>query len=422
MTAAAGDVHAEVEAIWRMESAKIIAVLARTVNDVGLAEELASDAVVSALEQWPESGVPDKPAAWLMVTAKRRAIDRIRRETNLKEKYAKLTIELEPSLQADGGIAEAEAELDDDIGDELLRVIFTACHPALSVEARTALTLKFAAGLSTPEIARAYLLRESTIGQRIVRAKRALARANVSFEAPAAAEFDERLADVLEVVYLMFNEGYTATAGEYLVRPQLCEDAQRLARRVAALVPDQSEVHGLAALLDLQASRMRERVDADGELVPLPQQNRVAWDRLLIRRGLRSLHRARELTSNPGPYHLQAAIAACHARARTADDTDWVRIAALYTRLLQVQPSPVVAVNRAVAFGEAFGAAAGLRLVDEVADMPAVKDYHLLPAVRGEMLTRLGRTGEARDEFRRAALLTSNERERYLLERRAAAR
>ncbi len=420
MAATAGDVHATVEAIWRMESAKIIAVLARTVNDVGLAEELASDAAVSALEQWPESGVPDKPAAWLMVTAKRRAIDRIRREQNLREKYAQLAVELEPSLQGDGGIAEADAELDDDIGDELLRVVFTACHPVLSVEARTALTLKFAAGLTTAEIARAYLLRESTIAQRIVRAKRNLARANVTFDAPAAAEFGQRLADVLEVVYLMFNEGYTATAGEDLIRPQLCEDAQRLARRLTALTPNEPEVHGLAALLDLQASRMRARVDADGALVPMPEQNRASWDRLLIRRGLASLHRARELTGDPGPYHLQAAIAACHARAATADDTDWVRIAALYTRLLQVQPSPVVAVNRAVAFGEAFGPEAGLRLADDVADLPAVKDYHLLPVVRAEMLTRLGRTGEARDEFARAASLTSNDRERELLEHRAA--
>lgn len=419
MTATAGDVRARVEAIWRMESAKIIAVLARIVNDVGLAEELASDAVVSALEQWPESGVPDKPAAWLTVTAKRRAIDRIRREQNLREKYAQLAVEMEPTLHGDGGIAEADAELDDDIGDELLRVIFTACHPVLSVEARTALTLKFAAGLTTAEIARAYLLPEPTVAQRIVRAKRNLARANATFEAPTAAEFGERLADVLEVVYLMFNEGYTATAGEDLIRPQLCEDAQRLARRLVALMPGESEVHGLAALLDLQGSRLRARVDAAGALVPLPEQNRAAWDGLLIRRGLTSLHRARELTSDPGPYHLQAAIAACHARAVTAGDTDWVRIAALYTRLLQRQPSPVVAVNRAVAFGEAFGPEAGLRLADEVADMPKVSDYYLVPLVRAEMLTRLGRSAEARDEFRRAASLTSNERERHLLEQRA---
>jgi RNA polymerase sigma-70 factor, ECF subfamily len=419
MTARAGDVHDTVETIWRLESAKIIAVLARIVNDVGLAEELASDAALAALEQWPESGVPDRPAAWLMVTAKRRAIDRIRREQNLRSKYARLAVELESSLRGDGGIAEAEAELDDDIGDEQLRVIFTACHPLLSVEARTALTLKFAAGLTTPEIARAYLSSETTIAQRVVRAKKRLAKANVTFDAVAADDVRERLSDVLEVVYLLFNEGYTATAGADLMRPQLCEDAQRLAQRLAALVSDQPEVHGLAALLDFQASRQRSRLDADGDLVPLPDQDRGRWDRLLIRRGLTSLDRARRLTADPGPYHLQAAIAACHARASRAEDTDWLRIAALYTRLLQVQPSPVAALNRAVAFGEAFGPESGLRLLDELAAFPAMQDYHLVAVVRGDLLSRLGRHREAGAEFRRAAAATENERERRLLLARA---
>ncbi|GAB4007064.1 RNA polymerase sigma factor [Glycomyces albus] len=421
MSRAQVDVVAEtVEAVWRMESAKIIAVLARTVNDVGLAEELASDAVVAAIEQWPEDGVPDRPAAWLMVTAKRRAVDRIRRDQNLKTKYARVATELEASGQTEDPIAHAESELDDDIGDELLRVIFCACHPVLTVEARTALTLKAAAGLTTAEIARAYLTAEPTVAQRIVRAKRKLQKAGVTFEAPTAAEFGERLEAVLEVVYLIFNEGYTATGGGELMRPELCEDAQRLAQRLTALMPDQPEVLGLAALLDFQASRTRARVDAHGDPVPLPEQDRTKWDRLLIRRGLATLHRTSTSGEDPGPYRLQAAIAACHARAFKAEETDWRRIAGLYSRLLSVQPSPVVALNRAVAFGLAFGPQTGLDQLDQLADVPALKDYHLVPAVRGEMFERMGRNDDAATEFDHAAELTDNERERAQLRRRAA--
>ncbi|HLU28991.1 MAG TPA: sigma-70 family RNA polymerase sigma factor [Glycomyces sp.] len=413
-------VHRTVEAVWRLESAKIIAVLARMVNDVGLAEELASDAVIAALEQWPAEGVPDRPAAWLMVTAKRRAVDRIRRDQNLKAKYEQVARRLEVSGRAEDPIAEAEAELDDDIGDELLRVVFCACHPILSPEARAALTLKVAAGLTTGEIARAYLTGEATVAQRIVRAKRKLAAAGVTFEAPTAAEFDERLEAVLEVVYLIFNEGYTATAGEDLMRPELCQDAMRLAQRLTALLPDRAEVLGLAALLDFQASRSRARIGADGEPVPLPEQDRAKWDRLLIRRGLATLHRAAGTWSGEaGPYVLQAAIAACHARATAPEQTDWVRIAGLYSRLLAVQPSPVVALNRAVAFGMAFGPERGLELVDEIADLPALRGYHLVPAVRGEMLERMGREAEAREAFERAAAATDNSRERGQLLRRA---
>ncbi|THV39473.1 RNA polymerase sigma factor [Glycomyces buryatensis] len=413
-------VRRTVDTVWRMESAKIIAVLARTVNDVGLAEELASDAAVAALEQWPVDGVPDRPAAWLMVTGKRRAVDRIRRDQNLKTKYQHLAGRLEASGMAVDPIAEAEAELDDDIGDELLRVIFCACHPVLSPEARAALTLKAAAGLSTAEIARAYLTSESTVAQRIVRAKRKLESAGVTFEAPGQGEFAVRLDAVLEVVYLIFNEGYTATGGHDLMRPELCQDAQRLAQRLTALVPDQPEVLGLAALLDFQASRTRTRVDSDGELVPLPEQDRSKWDRLLIRRGLAALHQASAWGDDAGPYRLQAAIAACHARAARPGETDWVRIAGLYSRLLNVQPSPVVALNRAVAFGEAFGPQSGLDRVDEIADLPALAGYHLVPAVRGEMLERLGHKESALAEFERAASLAYNERERARLTQRAA--
>lgn len=412
-------VHRTVEAVWRLESAKIIAVLARMVNDVGLAEELASDAVVAALEQWPAEGVPGRPAAWLMVTAKRRAVDRIRRDRNLQVKYEQVARRLETSGAAEDPIAEADAELDDDIGDELLRVVFCACHPILSLEARAALTLKVAAGLTTGEIARAYLTGEATVAQRIVRAKRKLAAAGVAFEAPAAAEFDERLEAVLEVVYLIFNEGYTATAGEDLMRPELCQDAMRLAQRLTALLPDRAEVLGLAALLDFQASRSRARTGADGEPVPLPEQDRAKWDRLLIRRGLATLHRAAGAWSGEaGPYVLQAAIAACHARAADPERTDWTRIAGLYSRLLAVQPSPVVALNRAVAFGMAFGPERGLELVDEIADLPALRGYHLVPAVRGEMLERMGREAEAREAFERAAAAAGNSRERGQLLRR----
>ncbi|GAB3223142.1 RNA polymerase sigma factor [Glycomyces halotolerans] len=411
-------VHRTVEAVWRLESAKIIAVLARTVNDVGLAEELAADAVVAALEQWPTEGVPDRPAAWLMVTAKRRAVDRIRRDQNLKGKYELLARRFEAEGAAEDPIGAAERELDDDIGDELLRVVFCACHPVLSLEARSALTLKVAAGLTTGEIARAYLTAESTVAQRIVRAKRKLEKAGVTFEAPAPAEFVDRLEAVLEVVYLIFNEGYTATGGADLMRPELCQDAMRLAQRLAALLPDQPEVLGLAALLDFQASRSRARVDAHGDPVPLPEQDRSKWDRLLIRRGLAALHRAGAWGEDAGPYVLQAAVAACHARASKPEDTDWVRIAGLYSRLLAVQPSPVVALNRAVAFGMAFGPQSGLDLVEEIADLPALKAYHFVPAVRGEMLERMGRTAEAAREFEHAAALTSNEREKAQMLRR----
>ncbi|WP_026924515.1 RNA polymerase sigma factor [Glycomyces arizonensis] len=412
-------VHRTVEAVWRLESAKIIAVLARTVNDVGLAEELASDAVVAALEQWPVEGVPERPAAWLMVTAKRRAVDRIRRDQNLKGKYEQVARRLEAAGEAEDPIAAAEAELDDDIGDELLRVVFCACHPVLSIEARAALTLKAAAGLTTGEIARAYLTGESTVAQRIVRAKRRLAEAGVTFEAPSADEFGERLDAVLEVVYLIFNEGYTATGGDDLMRPQLCQDAMRLAQRLTVLLPDRPEVLGLAALLDFQASRSRARTDAEGEPVPLPEQDRSKWDGLLIRRGQAALHRASAWGDDAGPYVLQAAIAACHARASKAEETDWVRIAGLYSRLLAVQPSPVVALNRAVAFGMAFGPERGLELVDEIADLPALKDYHLVSAVRGEMLERMGRTEEARNAFEGAAAMADNYREKGQLLRRA---
>ncbi|MCH7232408.1 RNA polymerase sigma factor [Glycomyces sp. L485] len=411
-------VHRTVEAVWRTESARIIAVLARTVNDVGLAEDLATDAVVAALEQWPAEGVPDRPAAWLMVTAKRRAVDRIRRDQNLKGKYERIARQLEASGEGEDPIAEADAQLDDDIGDELLRVVFCACHPVLSPEARATLTLKVAAGLTTGEIARAYLTGESTVAQRIVRAKRRLAAAGVTFEAPSAAEFGERLEAVLEVVYLVFNEGYTATSGDDLMRPQLCEDAQRLAQRLTVLLPDQPEVLGLAALLDFQASRSRARTDSGGDPVPLPEQDRAKWDGLLVRRGRATLHRAGAWADRAGSYVLQAAIAACHARAAKAEDTDWVRIAGLYSRLLEVQPSPVVALNRAVAFGMAFGPERGLAMVDEVADLPALKGYHLVPAVRGEMLERMGRRSEARSEFEHAAELTDNSREKGQLSRR----
>nr|WP_064438709.1 sigma-70 family RNA polymerase sigma factor [Hoyosella altamirensis] len=404
-----------------MESPRIIAILARTVNDVGLAEDLAADAVIDALDQWPQTGIPASPAAWLTVTAKRRAVDRIRRDRNLRLKYKSIAAELATWAAAvsDGGFAEAEAELDDDIGDELLRVVFTACHPVLSVPARTALTLKVAAGLQTGEIARAYLVPEATIAQRIVRAKRKLQKEGVRFEPPRAADFAERLAAVLEVVYLVFNEGYTATSGDDLMRPQLCEDAIRMAQRLASLLPNEPEVLGLAALLDFQGSRTRTRIDENGDIVRLADQTRTKWDRLLIRRGMRTLYQTRHVTSEPGPYQLQAAIAACHARALRASDTDWVRIAALYTRLLEVEPSPIVALNRAVAFGMAFGPVNGLRLVDEIAGIPALEGYHLVPTVRAEMLARLGQDSEARAEFRRAAGMTANERERRELLRRA---
>jgi RNA polymerase sigma factor (sigma-70 family) len=411
--------HRAINAVWRIESAKIIAGLARIVRDVGLAEDLAQDALVAALEQWPEQGIPDKPAAWLMATAKHRAIDRLRRSKLQERKHEEISRELESqSASATPGFVTA---LDDDIGDDLLRLVFTACHPVLSTEARVALTLRLLGGLTTGEIARAFLVPEPTIAQRIVRAKRTLAAARVPFEVPRASEFGVRLSSVIEVIYLIFNEGYSATAGESWMRPALCEEALRLGRILAGLAPREPEVHGLIALLEIQASRLRTRISPAGEIIPLFEQNRARWDQLLIRRGLAALERAEALGGALGPYTLQAAIAACHARARTNEETDWTRIVALYDALAQLKPSPVVELNRAVAIGMAFGPAAGLELVDELCSEPSLKAYHLLPAARGDLLLKLGRNDEAREEFERAAALTRNERERELLLKRAAA-
>lgn len=408
-----------VEAVFRIEQARIIAAVARVVRDVGIAEELAQDALVAALEQWPESGVPDNPGAWLMATAVRRAIDLVRR----RETYARKLAEVGRTLEDTGPPPEpAEADADE-IADDLLRLVFVSCHPVLSTEARVALTLRLLGGLGTDEIARAFLVPEATVAQRIVRAKRALAKAGVPFEVPYGAERDARLASVLEVIYLVFNEGYAATAGDDLLRPGLCEDALRLARVLSGLMPKEPEVHALAALLELQASRTATRTAPDGSPVLLADQNRARWDRLLIRRGVDALTRASALGGVPGPYALQAAIAACHAGAPTYEDTDWTTIAALYGRLATLTPSPVVELNRAVAVSMAEGPAAGLALVDALAAGPggaALKGYHLLPSVRGDLLARLGRTREARAEFVRAAGLTRNERERALLEERAA--
>ncbi|GGJ93662.1 RNA polymerase subunit sigma-24 [Streptomyces camponoticapitis] len=403
-----------VEAVFRIEQSRIIAAVARVVRDVGIAEELAQDALVAALEQWPESGVPDNPGAWLMATARRRAIDLVRR----RETYARKLAEVGRTLEDSAPPPEpAEA---DDIDDDLLRLVFVSCHPVLSTEARVALTLRLLGGLTTEEIARAFLVPEPTVAQRIVRAKRGLAKAGVPFEVPYGAEREARLASVLEVIYLVFNEGYSATAGDDLLRPGLCEDALRLARVLAGLMPKEPEVHALAALLELQASRIATRTGPDGAPVLLADQNRARWDRLLIRRGVEALTRASALDGVPGPYALQAAIAACHARAATYEETDWATIAALYGRLAALTPSPVVELNRAVAVSMAEGPEAGLALVDALAAVPALKGYHLLPSVRGDLLARLGRTEEARAEFVRAAGLTRNERERTLLEERAA--
>jgi RNA polymerase sigma factor (sigma-70 family) len=417
------EIDRTVEAVWRMESGKIIGALTRTLRDVGLAEELAQDALLAALEQWPASGVPDQPAAWLMAAAKHRAIDVVRRREMHTRKQDALTWELETQLSDVAPDLEAEIEraFDDPIGDDLLRLIFIACHPVLTREARAALTLRMLGGLSTEEIARAFLLPEPTIAQRIVRAKRTLAEARVPFEVPAPAELAGRLASVLEVIYLIFNEGYAATSGDDWMRPGLCEEALRLGRILAELAPPESEVHGLVALMEIQASRTHARVGAEGEPILLLDQNRAHWDQLLIRRGLAALERA-EVTaaSGLGPYALQAAIAACHARARTADATDWQRIVALYDALAQVAPSPVVELNRAVALAMAFGPAAGLEVTNALRNEPQLKEYHLLPSVRGDLLARLGRFHEARAEFERAARLTRNARERALLERRAA--
>ncbi|WNG25517.1 RNA polymerase sigma factor [Cystobacter fuscus] len=408
-----------IDAIWRIESARLIAGLARLVRDVGLAEELAQDALVAALERWPESGVPDNPGAWLMATAKHRAVDLLRRSKRLERKHEELGHELE--AQQAHTVSELDAALDDDVGDDLLRLMFTACHPVLSTEARVALTLRLLGGLTTGEIARAFLVPEPTVAQRIVRAKRTLSEARVPFEVPRGIELEARLSSVLQVIYLVFNEGYSATAGDDWVRPALCEDALRLGRILAGLVPKEPEVHGLVALMELQASRLRARVGPSGEPVLLLDQNRGRWDQLLIRRGLAALERAEALGGARGPYTLQAAIAACHARARTPAETDWVRIAALYEALVQLVPSPVVELNRAVAVSMAFGPAAGLEIADALLSERSLEDYHLLPSVRGDLLAKLGRLDEARAEFERAASLTHNERERKLLLDRALA-
>jgi RNA polymerase sigma-70 factor (ECF subfamily) len=411
--------HRAVEAVWRIESAKIIGALARIVRDVGIAEELAQDALVLALEKWPESGVPDNPGAWLMAAAKRRAIDRLRRGRMLERKHEEITRELE-GLQEMAAV-NLEAAADDHVGDDVLRLIFTACHPVLQSEARVALTLRLLGGLATDEIARAFLVTESTIAQRIVRAKRTLADAAVPFEVPRGRDLASRLSSVLEVVYLIFNEGYAATAGDDWMRPALCEEALRLGRILAGLVPDEPEVHGLLGLMEIQASRARARTSASGEPILLLDQDRAKWDQLLIRRGLLALERAERLGGALGPYALQAGIAACHARARAAAETDWVRIASLYGTLARVAPSPVVELNRAVAVAMSEGPASGLAIVDLLLAEPDLRAYHLLPAVRGDLLTRLGRLDEAHVEFERAAGLTRNARERAVLLARAGA-
>ena len=412
------DTHGAIDAVWRIESARLIAGLARITGDVGLAEDLAQDALVAALERWPESGIPDNPGAWLMATAKHRAIDQLRRGKMLDRKHEQLGHELENDRDAG---PDPDAALDDPIGDDLLRLMFIACHPVLSTEARVALTLRLLGGLTTDEIARAFLVPESTVAQRIVRAKRTLREARVPFEVPRGAELTARLASVLEVIYLVFNEGYSATAGDEWVRPALCDDALRLARILAELAPQEPEVHGLVALLEIQASRLRARVGPRGEPVLLADQDRTRWDQLLIRRGLAALERAEQLAGALGPYALQAAIAACHARAHTPEETDWTRITALYDALAQLTQSPVVEVNRAVAYTMAFGPAAGLEIADALLSEPALANYHLLPTVRGDFLAKLGRFEEARSEFERAAALTRNARERDLLRARAAA-
>ena len=415
MTAA--DTHRAIEAIWRIESPRLIAGLARTVRDVGLAEDLAQDALVAALETWPETGVPDNPAAWLMTAAKRRAIDLLRHRALADRKHGEIGRE---SGDRGASVEERLVEtIDDDIGDDLLRLMFTACHPVLPAEARVALTLRMIGGLTTEEIARAFLVPETTVAQRIVRAKRTLAEAGVPFEVPRGEERAARLASVLEVLYLVFNEGYLATAGEDLIRPGLCEDALRLGRVLAELAPNDPEVHGLVALMEIQASRAAARAGPSGEPILLPDQDRSQWDRLLIRRGLAALERTERLGAAPGPYVLQASIAACHARANTAAETDWKRIAALYDELQGIAPSPVVLLNRAVAVGMAFGPAEGLQLADELSSEKTLAGYHLLPAVRADLLEKLGRRAEARAAFERAASLTQNARERELLLARA---
>ena len=411
--------HRAIDAVWRIESARLIAGVARLVGDVGVAEDLAQDALMAALERWPETGVPDNPGAWLMATAKHRAIDHFRRNKRLEQKHVELGHELEARQET--AVPDLDAAIDDDVGDDLLRLIFTACHPVLSREARVALTLRLLGGLTTEEIARAFLVPVSTVAQRIVRAKRTLAEARVPFEVPRGAELATRLSSVLEVIYLVFNEGYSATAGDDWMRPQLCDEALRLGRILAGLAPEEPEVHGLVSLMEIQASRLRARTGPSGEPVLLLDQDRARWDQLLIHRGLTALQRAEELGGASGPYALQAAIAACHARARTPEETDWVRIAALYEALVRLVPSPVVELNRAVAVSMAFGPAAGLELVDALTSEPSLDGYHLLPSVRGDLLNKLGRAEEARAEFGRAASLTRNARERELLLERARA-
>ncbi|MDQ6790666.1 MAG: RNA polymerase sigma factor [Candidatus Dormibacteraeota bacterium] len=418
MTAAEA-AHRATDAVWRIESARLIAGLARIVRDVGVAEELAQDALVAALEQWPESGVPRNPGAWLMATAKHRAIDLLRRRERLERRLQELGHEV--AAQQEAVEPDLEAALGEDIGDDLLRLVFIACHPVLSTEARVALTLRLLGGLRTEEIARAFLVPESTVAQRIVRAKRTLAEARVPFEVPARAELATRLSSVLEVIYLVFNEGYSATAGEDWMRPSLCEEALRLGRILAELVPKEPEVHGLVALMEIQASRSGARTGPSGEPVLLLDQDRTRWDHVLIRRGLAALQRAEALGGVLGPYALQAAIAACHARARTPEETGWARIAALYDALAELAPSPVVELNRAVALAMAFGPATGLALVDQLTSEPSLKEYHLLWSVRGDLLAKLGRHDEAREEFERAASLTRNGRLRTLNLERAAA-
>jgi RNA polymerase sigma factor (sigma-70 family) len=411
------DIHRTIDAVWRIESARLIASLTRLVRDVGLAEDLAQGALVAALEQWPQWGIPDKPGAWLMTTAKHHAIDLIRRNVRLEHKQEEIGRDLE--LQQEVGIPEPDDS--DDMGDDLLRLIFISCHPILSKEARLALTLRLLGGLTTDEIARAFLVPEPTIAQRIVRAKRTLSEAQVPFEVPMGSERVARLSSVLEVIYLIFNEGYSATSGDDWMRPALCEDALRLGRILAELIPEEAEVHGLVALMEIQASRSRARVGSSGEPIPLLEQNRGLWDQLLIHRGFAALMRAESLGNALGPYRLQAAIAACHAQARNAEDTNWERIGALYDALAQIAPSPIVELNRAVAVAMAFGPAAGLEIVDALTSEPSLKSYHLLPGVRADLLAKLGRFSEACEEFKRAASLTRNARERELLLERATA-
>ena len=411
------DIHRAIDAVWRIESPRLIAGLARMVRDVSLAEDLAQDALVAALERWPESGIPDNPGAWLMAAAKHRAIDTFRRKKLLERKHEELGREVDARQEA--AVANLESAIDDHVGDDLLRLVFVACHPVLTAEARVALTLRLLGGLTTDEIARAFLVPEPTIAQRIVRAKRTLAEKRVPFELPSKADLAARLSSVLEVIYLIFNEGYSATAGDDLMRPALCEEALRLGRILAELAPAEPEVHGLVALMEIQASRAAARVGPAGEPILLLDQDRSRWDQLLISRGLAALERSQKLGGTRGPYTLQAAIAACHARATVAADTNWARIASLYQELLEYSPSPVIELNRAVAVAMAFGPAAGLEIVDTLAGEASLKNYHLLPSVRGDLLAKLGRNKEARPEFERAASLTRNARERELLLNRA---